>query len=145
MSPTRFASEHRWIYIGAIVLLVALAVIGIINYESVKKTNQATEKANRLADAAVEAGYPRPDTDTIVRALGTDGGIVCENPGSALKSALWKINVSNGAAFVGARPVIGDGAALRAEAKILEIYCPDRLDSFQDRLNDLKTDDTVRR
>ncbi|NNN33202.1 hypothetical protein HLK59_23150 [Streptomyces sp. S3(2020)] len=145
MSPTRFASEHKWIYIGAIVVLVALAVIGVIQYESVKTTNEAAEKANKLADAAEDAGYPRPDTDVIERALGTDGGQVCDDPATALKSALWKINVSNGAAFVGQRPVIGDAKALRAEAKILEIYCPDKLDEFKDRLDDLKTDDTVRR
>ncbi|MFF7947349.1 hypothetical protein [Streptomyces griseorubiginosus] len=145
MSPTRFASEHKWIYLGAIALLVALAVIGIIQYDSVKTTNETAEKANRLADAAEDAGWSRPDTETIERALGNDGGIVCEDPASALHSALWKINVSNGAAFVGQRPVIGDGKALKAEAKILEIYCPEKLDDFKDRLNDLKTDDTVRR
>ncbi|MFI1925515.1 hypothetical protein [Streptomyces sp. NPDC020377] len=145
MSPTRFASEHKWIYIGAIVVLLAFVVIGLVNYETVKKTNQATDKAYQLADAAVDAGYPRPDTDTIVRALGTDGGIVCENPGGTLKSALWKINVSNGAAFVGQRPVVGDTRALRAEAKIIDIYCPEKLDDFEDRLADLETDDTVRR
>ncbi|MFF8929953.1 hypothetical protein ACF1AO_22050 [Streptomyces longwoodensis] len=145
MSPTRFASEHKWLYAGAIVLLVALAVVGVIRYESVKKGNEAAEKANQLADAAVAAGYPRPDTGTIERSLGTDGGIVCDDPAGALASALWKINVSNGAAFVGQRPVIGDGRAVRAEAKILEIYCPDKLDKIQDRIDDLKTDTTVRR
>ncbi|WAZ26191.1 hypothetical protein STRCI_007744 [Streptomyces cinnabarinus] len=144
MSPTRFASEHKWIYIGAIVVLVALAVIGVIQYQSVKSTNEAAEKANQLADAAEDAGWPRPDTRTIERTLGTDGGVVCDDPASALESALWKINVSNGAAFVGQRPVIGDGRALRAEAKILEIYCPDKLDDFEDKIDDLKTDNTVR-
>ncbi|WP_405861545.1 hypothetical protein OG407_25630 [Streptomyces sp. NBC_01515] len=87
MSPTRFASEHRWIYVGAIVLLVALAVVGVIQYDSVKTTNKATDKANQLADAAVAAGYPRPETKKIARALGTDGGIVCKDPGSARSSA----------------------------------------------------------
>ncbi|MEU9731098.1 hypothetical protein [Streptomyces sp. NPDC048002] len=145
MSPTRFASEHRWIYLGAIVILLALVVIGIVRWENLRTTNAATEKANQLADAAVDAGYPRPDTDTIVRTLGTDGGFVCEDPDSALKKALWKTNVSNGAAFVGQRPVIGDTRALRAEEKILEIYCPEELDAFQDRYDDLETDDTVRR
>lgn len=52
--------------------------------------------------------------------------------------------MSNGAAFVGQRPVIGDSQALRAEAKILEIYCPDKLHKIQDKIDDLKTDDTVR-
>ncbi|MFJ5776491.1 hypothetical protein [Streptomyces sp. NPDC093094] len=144
MSPTRFASEHKWIYIGAIVVLVALVIIGLVNYSSVRSTNEAAKKANQLADAAEQAGYPRPDTATIERVLGTDGGVVCENPATALRSALWKINVSNGAAFVGQRPVVGDGRALRAEAEILRIYCPDKLDDFQDKFDDLKTDDTVR-
>lgn len=144
MSPTRFASEHRWIYVGAVVLLVALAVVGVIRYNSVKSTNESAKKADQLADIAVSDGYPRPDTSVIQRALGTDGGVVCDDPGTALKSALWKINVSNGAAFVGQRPIIGDTAALRAEARILEVYCPDKLSKIQDKLDDLKTDNTVR-
>ncbi|MFF3612579.1 hypothetical protein [Streptomyces sp. NPDC002580] len=145
MSPTRFASEHRWIYYGAILLLLALVVIGLVRYTSISRNNEAATKANQLADAAEEAGFRRPNTAVIESALGTDGGVVCENPASALKSALWKINVSNGAAFVGQRPVIGDGRTLRAEAAILEIYCPEKLDDFKGRIDDLKLDDTVRR
>ncbi|MCT9008205.1 hypothetical protein ACWGKW_29940 [Streptomyces sp. NPDC054766] len=144
MSPTRFASEHKWIYIGAIVVLLALVVIGLVRYAAITTNNKATQKANELADAAVAAGYRRPDTALIAGLLGTDGGLVCDDPASALKSALWKINVSNGAAFVGQRPVIGDGRALAAEATIMKIYCPDKLDKIQDKLDDLKTDDTVR-
>ncbi|TXS54421.1 hypothetical protein [Streptomyces sp. t39] len=145
MSSTRFASEHKWLYVGAIVLLVALAVVGVIRYERVVSDNEAAEKANRLADAAEDAGYPRPNTATIERALGNDGGFVCDDPAGALKSALWKINMSNGAAFVGQRPVIADSQVVRAEAKVLEIYCPDELERIQDRLDDLDLDDTVRR
>jgi len=145
MSPTRFASEHKWIYYGAIVVLLGLVVAGLVRYSAITTNNKAVSKANQLADAAVEAGLPRPDTELIASLLGTDGGLVCDDPASALKSALWKINVSNGAAFVGQRPVIGDGRALRAEATIIEIYCPEKLDKIQDRLDDLKTDDTVRR
>ncbi|MGW3283675.1 hypothetical protein ACWDR3_03385 [Streptomyces sp. NPDC001002] len=145
MSPTRFASEHKWIYVGAVVLLVGLMIAGIVQYNNVKSDNEAAKKANRLADAAEDAGYPRPDTGVIERSLGTDGGLVCKDPASALKSAQWKTNISNGAAFVGQRPIIGDAKALRAEAKILEIYCPDKVDKIKDKLDDLKTDDTVRR
>ncbi|MFJ6727753.1 hypothetical protein ACIQPQ_22940 [Streptomyces sp. NPDC091281] len=145
MSPTRFASEHRWLYVGAIVVLLGLAVAGIIRFETVKTGDESADKANQLADAAVAAGFSRPDTDTVERILGTDGGQVCDDPAGALKSALWKINVSNGAAFVGQRPVIGDGAALMAEAEILRVYCPDKLHRIQDQLDDLSTDATVRR
>ncbi|WP_328670454.1 hypothetical protein [Streptomyces sp. NBC_00328] len=145
MSPTRFASEHKWIYYGAIVVLLGLVVAGLVRYSAITTNSKATSKANELADAAVAAGLPRPDTEVIAGVLGTDGGLVCDDPASALKSALWKINVSNGAAFVGQRPVIGDGRTLRAEATIIEIYCPEKLDKIQGKLDDLKTDDTVRR
>ncbi|MFJ2091099.1 hypothetical protein ACIOEW_17785 [Streptomyces sp. NPDC087901] len=145
MSPTRFASEHRWLYIGAIVLLVALAVVGVIRYENVTTDNQATAKAEQLADAAEDAGLPRPNVNTLKRALGNDGGQVCDEPGSALNTALWKINLGNGATGPGMRPVIADTEAVRAEAKILEIYCPDKLHRIQGKIDDLRTDDTVRR
>ncbi|MGW5775933.1 hypothetical protein [Streptomyces sp. NPDC003863] len=145
MSPTRFASEHKWIYWGAIVLLVGLAVTGLIRYEAVKSNNETREKAEQLQTELVKAGYPSPDVDTIEQLLGTDGGVVCEQPGNALKAALWKIQQSNGAAGPGMRPVISDTKALEVERIVLQVYCPDKVDDFQEELNDLKTDDTVRR
>ncbi|MFE6804101.1 hypothetical protein [Streptomyces sp. NPDC057681] len=145
MSPTRFASQHRWIYVCAILLLLALMVVGIIQYDSVRTTNDAHKKANRLADELVAAGYSRPDAGGVVRTLGTDGGNVCDDPGSALKSGLWKIHLSNGAGGPGQRPVISDRRAVEAEAIILGVYCPDKLEKIQDKVGDLKTDDTVRR
>ncbi|MFE6958025.1 hypothetical protein [Streptomyces sp. NPDC057696] len=145
MSPTRFASQHRWIYVCAILLLLALVVVGIIQYDSVRTTNDAHKKANRLADELVAAGYSRPDAGGVVRTLGTDGGNVCDDPGSALKSGLWKIHLSNGAGGPGQRPVISDRRAVEAEAIILGVYCPDKLEKIQDKVGDLKTDDTVRR
>ncbi|RFC76930.1 hypothetical protein [Streptomyces sp. AcE210] len=145
MSPTRFASQHRWIYVCAILLLLALVVVGIIQYDSVKTTDDAHKKADRLADELVAAGYSRPDTGGIVRTLGTDGGNVCDDPGSALKSGLWKIHLSNGAGGPGQRPVISDRRAVEAEAIVLGVYCPGKLDKIQDKVDDLRTDDTVRR
>ncbi|MCX4981917.1 hypothetical protein [Streptomyces sp. NBC_00572] len=145
MSPTRFASEHKWVYWGAIVILVGLVVTGLIRYESVTTNNESAAKANQLQDELVKAGYPSFETDTIEQLLGTDGGPVCEDPGSALKTALWKIQQSNGAAGPGMRPVITDSRAVEAERIVLQVYCPDQVDDFDDALNDLKTDDTVRR
>ena len=144
MRRTAFASEHRWLYVGAIVLLVGLAVVGVVRYENVTTDKQATDKADQLADAAVAAGYPRPDIGTIKRALGTDGGQACEKPGTALTTALWKINLANGATGPGQRPVIADRRAVQAEKKILEIYCPGKLHKIEDTINDLRTGDTVR-
>ncbi|MFH8625793.1 hypothetical protein ACH4A8_28555 [Streptomyces vietnamensis] len=145
MSPTRFASEHKWIYWGAIVLLVGLAVTGVVRYASVKKNNETHAKADRLQEELVKAGYPSPDTDTVQQILGTDGGPVCEDPGSALNTALWKIHQANGATGPGMRPVIADTKAVQVERIVLQVYCPDKLDDFDEELKDLKTDDTVRR
>ncbi|MFD0149126.1 hypothetical protein ACWGQ4_06090 [Streptomyces sp. NPDC055721] len=145
MSPTRYASEHKWIYWGAIVILVGLVITGLVKYSVVKRNNETLSKANQLQQELQKAGYPSPDTDTIERLLGTDGGQVCEDPGSALKTALWKIQQANGAAGPGMRPVITDTKAVEAERIVLQVYCPDELDDFDDALDDLKTDDTVRR
>ncbi|OKJ60959.1 hypothetical protein AMK27_17320 [Streptomyces sp. CB02009] len=145
MSPTRFASEHKWVYWGAIVILVSLVITGIVRYEAVKTNNETASKANQLRDQLVKAGYPAPDTETLERVLGTDGGPVCDDPGSALKTALWKIQQGNGATGPGMRPVITDSKAVEVERIVLQVYCPDEVDDFEDSLNDLKTDDTVRR
>ncbi|WP_225801521.1 hypothetical protein [Streptomyces sp. NK15101] len=145
MSPTRFASEHKWIYWGAIVILVGLVVTGIVRYESVRTGNETLSKANRLQEELVRAGYPSPDTDTVERLLGTDGGQVCEEPGNTLKRALWKIQQANGAAGPGMRPVISDTKAVEAERIVLQVYCPDKVAELDDEVKDLETDDTVRR
>ncbi|WP_314252339.1 hypothetical protein [Streptomyces sp. DSM 40907] len=145
MSPTRFASQHKWIYISAIVLLIGFVVVGLIQYKAVRSTNQSLDKANQLADELAAAGFTRPDPSILARALGEDGGIVCEDPASALKSALWKINLSNGATGPGQRPVIADRRAVQAEALVLKVYCPDELQRIQDEIDDLKTGQTVRR
>ncbi|MER7947534.1 hypothetical protein ABTY59_09125 [Streptomyces sp. NPDC096079] len=145
MSPTRFASEHKWIYWGAIVILVGLVITGLIRYQGVTTSNKSADKAKQLQEELVRAGYPSPDTDTVEQLLGTDGGPVCEDPGSALNTALWKIQQANGATGPGMRPVITDTKAVEVERIILQVYCPDELEDFQDSLDDLKTDDTVRR
>ncbi|CAM5468341.1 hypothetical protein [Streptomyces narbonensis] len=146
MSPTRFASEHKWIYWGAIVILVGLAVVGVIRYTYITSSTLSLSRANQLQDELLEAGYSAPpDTDTIEQLLGTDGGPVCERPDSALKTALWKIQQSNGAAGPGQRPVIADTKAVEIERIVLQVYCPDKVDEFDEEVEDLKTDDTVRR
>ncbi|GHG26596.1 hypothetical protein ACFFSH_12505 [Streptomyces filamentosus] len=146
MSPTRFASEHKWIYWGAIVLLLGLLVTGLIRYGSFKRTAETSEKAERLSEELVTAGYPAPDQETAERLLGTDGGQVCESPGNALKKALYQLQqLSNGATGPGSRPVIADSKAVEVERIVLQVYCPDQVDEFDEAVEDLRTDDTVKR
>ncbi|WP_457030828.1 hypothetical protein [Kitasatospora sp. P5_F3] len=144
MSPTRMASEHRWIYIGTIVLLVGLMIAGLLTYTQQKATNEAHRKANELNDALVAQGFPAINVQNTALVLGTDGGPVCEDPNSALKQGLWRVQMSNGAGGPGMRPIIADGRILAAGAEVVEVYCPDKLADYQEQLNTLKTADVVR-
>ncbi|WEH17199.1 hypothetical protein [Streptomyces sp. VNUA24] len=143
MSPTRMASEHKWIYIGASVVLVVIAVIGLFTYTQQKATNEARRKAQELSDALVAKGFRRFDTDNIALALGTDGGAVCTDPNSALKRGLWRVQMANGAGGPGMRPIIADSRILEAGAEVIRVYCPDKLADYQEKIDDLKTADLV--
>jgi hypothetical protein len=130
-----------WI-IGGVV--VVLAVIGLIAYSGEKKDQEAQAKAQQLTQKFERAGLPVPeDQDIIVRSLGTDGGAVCENPANALGKAVLNDMLTNGADFVGRRPVIVDRRILLGEALILDTYCPDELPDYREKIDDLKSDDTI--
>ena len=58
--------------------------------------------------------------------------------------AILHDQISNGADFVGRRPVIVDNRVIAGEALILETYCPDELQEFRDKFDDLKFDDTIK-
>ena len=114
-----------WILGGVVVVL---CVIGLIAYSGEKKDEEAQRKAQELTQKFERAGLPVPeDQDIIVRSLGSDGGAVCENPANALGRALLNDQITNGASFVGRRPVIIDRRIILGEALILETYCPDEL------------------
>jgi len=131
-----------WI-IGAV--LVILCVVGLITYSGNKETAEAQQKAEQLAQKFEQAGLRVPvDLDILVRSLGTDGGAVCANPANALGIALQNDMLTNGADFVGRRPVIVDRRIVLGEALILQTYCPDKLKPYQDRIDDLKTDDVIK-
>ena len=131
-----------WI-LGA--LIVVLAIIGLITYSGAKDDREAQDKAAELTQKFESAGLPAPeDQDIITRSLGTDGGAVCDNPGSSLGKALLNDAITNGASQVGRRPVIIDRDVLRGELFILDTYCPDKLPGLRDKIDDLKVDDTLK-
>jgi len=144
MNVTQQSDGMRVVYwvLGAI--LVILVVIGLVTYSGEKKTAEAQQKAQELTQKFEQAGLPVPqDQDIIVRSLGTDGGAVCENPANALGKAIQNDMLTNGADFVGRRPVIVDRRVVVGEALILATYCPDKLEKYQDRIDELKYDDTI--
>ena len=150
MPPSQPPTEPRggsnrlmyWIVGGVVVVLV---IVGLVAYDSAKTNKEAQDKANQLTQKFEQAGLPVPaDIDAITRTLGTDGGAVCANPANALGKATLNDVLTNGADFVGRRPVIVDRRILLGEGLILQVYCPDKLKPYQDKILKLKTGDTVK-
>ncbi len=136
---------HRWIFwlVGAVV--VVLLVIGLITFSGEKKNADAQAKAQQLTQAYKQAGLGVPPSqDTIITALGTDGGAVCENPANALGKAALFDQIYNGADFVGRRPIIVDQRVVKGEALILQTYCPEKLPKYEETIAHLKYENTIR-
>jgi hypothetical protein len=137
--------DHRvmmWVIAG---VLVVLAIVGLITYSSNKNDAEAQQKAQQLTQAFRQAGLAVPvNQDIITRSLGNDGGAVCDNPATALGRAIFLDQLTNGADFVGRRPVVGDRKVVQGQALIMQVYCPDKLQEFRDKFDDLKLDDTIK-
>lgn len=146
-TPPAPQEEHRnrWLYWSIAIVVIALAVIGLFTYNTEKNNQEAIAKAQSLSQKFSAAGLAVPKQETLVRVFGTDGGAVCDNPANALGKATLIDSLFNGAGFVGRRPVIVDRQILRGELLILQTYCPDKLPKYQEFVDKLKTDDTVKK
>jgi hypothetical protein len=133
-----------WYYvIGGVVLV--LAIVGLITYSGNKNDEESQQKAAQLTQAFQKAGLNVPvNQDVFIRSLGNDGGAVCDNPASAIGKATLFDQLTNGAGFVGRRPIIADSRVLLGGALILQVYCPEKLQEFKDKTQDLKTDDVIK-
>jgi len=135
----------RWVYwvIGAV--LVVLVIVGLVTWNSATNNQEAQQKAAQLSQSFAKAGFAVPaSTDDIARWLGTDGGAVCANPGTALGKATLLDFMTNGADFVGRRPVLVDRRILQGELLILQTYCPDTAAKYQDLISKFKFANTIR-
>ena len=130
-----------WIVGGAVLVL---CIIALLTFSKGQQNEQAEQLAAELTQKIEQAGYTAPDQDILVRTLGDDGGAVCNDPAGALRVATLYDQISNGADFVGRRPVIVDNRIIAGEALILETYCPDELQEFRDKFDELKFDDTIK-
>ncbi|MBC3840079.1 hypothetical protein GXW82_07395 [Streptacidiphilus sp. 4-A2] len=143
MSPTRMAVQHRWIYLGALLVLVALLVAGILTFHQVHRTNAANRRAAQLNQQLVAAGFGSIDQAQIARTLGSNGAEACDDPDSTLRRAQWLVDLSNGADGPGQRPVIVNARTMQAGEIVIQVYCPSQLPQYRQRVNQLKTGDTV--
>ena len=132
--------ERTWIYYTALIILGLMVVAALIAFRGARETREAQDKADQLIAALEEAGARTPSRDQIVRVLGDDGGATCANPNDALSRAVLLSQLTNGATGPGARPVIADSRVVQGQLLIIEIYCPDELEEFQQFVDDLETD-----
>jgi hypothetical protein len=133
-----------WI-IGGVV--VVLCVAGLIAYSAGNENERAQQKAQELSQKLARAGARVPDQDIIVRSLGDDGGAVCDNAADGLdglNKAILFDQFTNGADFVGRRPVQVDRRVVVGQLLILDTYCPEHLEEFRDELDQLEYDDVIR-
>ncbi|HEX5920097.1 MAG TPA: hypothetical protein VFY76_19720 [Nocardioides sp.] len=142
-TETQSPRERSAIYYIAWGVLGLMVLGSLLVFNAARDTAQAQQKADELIAALEEAGARTPDRDQIVRVLGEDGGATCEDPNDALSRATLLSLLANGATGPGARPVIADSRAVQGQLLIIEVYCPDELEDFQEFVDDLKTDDVA--
>ncbi len=103
-------------------------------------SDRARELADQLDENLAAAGLPTLDTETAVTLYGTDGGVSCENAGE-LQQDLALSQFGNNALHL--RRVVLDPSLLDYDLAVLQTYCPDDVDAFQDAVEDLDTEETI--
>lgn len=134
--------ERSVIYIITVVVLVALAVIALVTFLSARQEVKAQDKAEQFLASLEENGITTSLTaEQVARVLGDDGGGVCANPNDALSKAVLFDRLSNGAAGPGQRPILAEDRLLEGQLLIIETYCPEELEEFQQFVDELNTVD----
>jgi Tfp pilus assembly protein FimT len=136
--------ERSILYLVIGIAVAILMIFGVIVFRAANGTRDAQAKADELIQAFEDAGATAvPSQDRIVSVLGEDGGAVCANPNHALSRATLNAQLANGATGPGARPVISDRRVLQGQLLIIQIYCPEELEEFQEFVDGLQTDDVA--
>jgi hypothetical protein len=131
--------ERTVIYWTAVALLAVGVVVALLTWRENRETAEASDKAAQLTAALADAGAERvPPPERIAAVLGTDGGIVCADPGSALANAALFAGLSTASGGTGQRVGIASSDAVQAELLVVEVYCPDALDDLQAAIDDLR-------
>ncbi|WP_147795837.1 hypothetical protein [Cellulomonas sp. Y8] len=130
--------ERGWVYGVSIAVLAVLVLVALLSFRSARQEAEAQDKAQELVDAMAAAGAEHlPSADRVAAVLGTDGGVACSDPASALGQAAIFAGLSNGATGPGYRPTIAESRAVQAELLIVGVYCPEHLEDVQAIVDDL--------
>jgi hypothetical protein len=142
-AETQPKRERSMLYIITAVALVVLGVVMVVMFLSARQEVQAEDKAEELIQQLEDAGVDVQRTpEQVARVLGDDGGAVCANPNDALSRAVLLDRIANGAGGPGIRPIITDARYLQGQLLIMEVYCPDEVEEFQQFVDELQLTDT---
>lgn len=131
-------TSRRWVTYTAIglLLVVALTIMGIMwGTRQSNATATAQNKAKQLNAELVAAGLQPLDPAVLTQALGKDGGPLCADPAAAVAKVAA---LTNGAAGPGQRPIIAEERLVKGAGLVVQVYCPDKQQEFDEALSGLK-------
>lgn len=141
-AETQSTRERSVIATVAIVVLVVLAVIAAVMFVGARQQARDVDKAQQLLDSFAEAGISVSFTpEQVASVLGDDGGATCADPNSALARSTLLAGLSNGAGGPGLRPTLVESRLLKGQLLIIQTYCPDEAEKFQEFVDSLNTVD----
>ena len=139
-NETQTPREPSVITIVAIVVLVALAVIATVLFVGARQEARDVDKAQQLLDSFADAGIAVSFTpEQVAQVLGDDGGATCADPNSALARSTLPASLSTGAGGPGLRATIVESRLLQGQLLIIETYCPEEAEEFQQFVDSLET------
>jgi hypothetical protein len=130
--------ELRTIGFGLLFLVILAAVVLAILYDAGdSEQEQAQQLAGELVASLDAAGLQSPDEDVAARVYGTDGGAGCRVADADSLSALAAL-ATRGTGEVAARPTLVDRRFVEYQRIMLQTYCPERVDDFDDMVDGLR-------
>jgi hypothetical protein len=100
---------------------------------------EALSKAQQLQEKLEEAGLPVPDTDTLVKLYGTNGGVACMYSGSDFQTYYNLVHFGN----TGRRPTYLDPSSVAYDLAVIEVYCPENLDAYREAVEEWDTEQVI--
>ena len=148
LEPEHYGDDKPWVrktaYVVVALIFTGLAITALFTFRTVRESREASTKADTLISSFTSAGLPTPSKEQITHVLADDGGVVCADPSGFLNQALARVNMANGAAGPGQRPVIVPQNVVEGQRLVIEVYCPEHLDEFNEFVNSNKYADTVK-
>jgi len=126
----------------AVILMAAAVLLGLMlsgcQYSPAKNPDspEALQKAQQLQEKLEEAGLPVPDTDTLVKLYGTNGGVACMYSDSEFQTYYNLAHFGN----TGRRLAYLDPSVIAYDLAVIEVYCPEKLDAYREAVEEWDTE-----